>query len=116
MVLRFLDSRYPAEMQYEWLEKIMETKVNCFPRELARVLAYFEEKQFVEGKRTRSFGDLFPKWITVKITANGIDYLEKLEESIRLKVEETEKEMGFKPYSQKQGGKEKKDTSTERTV
>jgi len=101
MVLRFLDSRYPARIEYKELEKVMEV-IDCSPRRLARVLAYLKEKEFVEGVTAEAFGDEYPEWLTVKITAEGIDYLEQLEEDIREQVEKKEREIGFQPYSQQQ--------------
>lgn len=95
MVLRKLDSQYPYQVQYKELEKWMETKVNCFPRELARVIVYLEEKEYVKGIGGGAFGEDPPFWITAKITAQGIDYLESLEEKIRLEVEKKEKELGI---------------------
>ena len=104
-MLRFLDSQYPVIVEYKELEKATEA-INCSPQKLARVLAYLKEKGFIEGY-VDDFSDLLPEWITLRINARGIDHLEELKENIRLKVEETEKEVGFKFYSRKQ---EKKDT------
>lgn len=95
MVLRILDSQYPLPMQYKALEKLMEMKANCFPRELARVITYLEEKEYVKGLSSDDFDNLLPTWINVKITVEGIDYLESLEEEIKLEVEKKEKELGI---------------------
>ena len=101
MILRFLDSRYPAKVEYNDLEKVMEA-IDCSPRRLARVLAYLREKEFIEGVLKQAFQDEYLEWVTVKITAEGIDYLEQLEEKIREQVEKKEREIGFQPYSQQQ--------------
>jgi len=95
IVLRILDSQYPSPMQYKAFEKLMETKANCFPRKLFRVIVYLEEKEYVKGTARGAFGQDRPSWATVKITAQGIDYLENLEEEIRLEVEKKEKELGI---------------------
>lgn len=106
MALRFLDSRYPTKVEYNELEKVMEA-IDCSPRRLARVLAYLGEKEFVEGVTKQAFQDEYLEWVTVKITAEGIDYLEQLEEEIREQVEKKETEIGFQPYSRQQGKKNK---------
>jgi len=107
MILRFLDSQYPAKVDYEGLEQVME-RVNCSSREVTRVLAYLKEKKFLEGVWADSDDiGLLPGWLSVKITAEGIDYLESLEEKIRLEVEEKEREAGFDGYRQQQEKKNK---------
>lgn len=98
MVLRFLDSEYPAEVHY--LEEEMG-KASCTSRRLARILTYLREKGYVEGSCGKAYATgLTPRWITVKITAKGIDYLDEARENIKLEVEEKEREIGFRPYSQ----------------
>jgi len=100
-MLRLLDSRYPAKVEYKELEQVTEA-IDCSPQRLARVLAYLKEKEFVEGVTVEAFGDEYPEWLTVKITAEGIDYLGQLEEGIKEQVEKKEREIGFQPYSQQQ--------------
>lgn len=102
MVLRILDSKYPGNMEYNSLEELMETKVNCFRRQLHRIVAYLDEKDYIklEGMGSYGFGRgefeiRYSNWLVVKIKAKGIDYLESLEEEIRLEVKKKEKELGI---------------------
>lgn len=104
--LRFLDSRYPTEVEYEELEKAMKV-TNCSSTELVRVLAYLKEKKFIKGLNidTMGWSSLLPFADvsgTVKITAEGIDYLENLEKNKGSQVEEKEKEIGFQPLPEQQ--------------
>lgn len=101
LVLSRLNSEYPDAMEYKALEALMKEKVNCFPSELLiRVVGYLDEKGYVEGAGMLSSGTSFSYLLGgIRITAEGIDYLENLEEKIKLEVEKKEKElgMGFQP-------------------
>ncbi len=96
LALSRLNSVYPDAMDYKALEALMKAKVNCFPRELIRVVSYLDEKGYIEGGQVVLGGTSFSYLLgRVRITAEGIDYLESLEEKIKLEVEEKEKEIGF---------------------
>jgi len=96
LVLRRLNCKYPDAMDYKALRALMKAKANCSPRELIRALTYLNEKSYVEGTLVHlGAASFYSVQSGVRITAEGIDYLEKLEEDVKLKIEEKEKEIGF---------------------
>ena len=63
---------------------------------------YFSPKRPIGSEIVEVDEPLDFEWVKVKVTAEGIDYLESLEEKIRLEVEEREREAGFDAYRQQQ--------------
>lgn len=103
LMLRFLDSLYPNLIYFKELKMGMGGVIQGFSQKIiSRVLSYLKEKGYIEGKYVAEVGNKDPEWFTVKITAEGIDHLEQLEDDIRLQVEEAERQIGFRPYSQQQ--------------
>lgn len=84
-VLGRLNSAYPDAVNYKGLEGLTKGKFNCFPREFIRILSRLEGNGYVKmtPERLEEFSFFSPP-DRVGITAQGINYLEKLEEETKL--------------------------------